>query len=72
MLAPHLVGADGIDLIQLRGHSLCLVDASAHHGGRGVVKLAQIGQRIGAARIQADGLFHLGADSLGELEGAQK
>jgi len=43
--APQFVGPRAIHLVQLRRHSLGFVVAAAHHSRRGVVKLAQIGQR---------------------------
>ena len=55
----QLVGARRIDLVELRGDGLGLVHAAADDSGRFLVKVAQIRECLGIARIELDGGFKL-------------
>ena len=61
-----------IDLVELGGDGLSLVNAAANNTGSLAIELAKVGEGVGVARIEADGLFKLRACLASEAEGVHE
>ena len=65
----QVMSAGGINLVELVGDGLRLVDTAADYAGSLAIKLAEVGEGVGVAWIEADGFFELRTRTAGEAEG---
>ena len=65
----QVMGAGWVDFVELGGDGLRLVDAATDDTGSLAIKLAKVGEGVGVARVELDGLFELRTRLAGEAEG---
>jgi len=71
-VAAQDVGAGTVKPVKLGGDGSSLVQSSANDAGSIDVILAEVGERVDTARIEADRLLELSVDALGQRIGAEE